>query len=130
MSITVVSVEQVDELWAALEDACPFCGGVHVTIEQMDMMGVSELNTLRCACHGTFTVPKQMVEDEVHFQMLMHECPFILLSHFVDRAVKSADQLNPVFSYEHILHTKAIFALQHEAGTAIGKDACTCEEHD
>ena len=50
----MIDPEMCEELESACEEPCQYCGGVHVSIEQMDALGFSELRVLRC--NGELTV--------------------------------------------------------------------------
>lgn len=80
----VMSEDMMNSLWDVCECICPFCGGIHVTVEELDVIGISVMTAMRC---GTdFTVPRQDVMDTLHFQNLVQECPFELLNHLIMKA--------------------------------------------
>jgi hypothetical protein len=55
----------LQELLFAHEETCPYCGGVHLTIEQKDALHLRDDQTDRCNLTGPFTVCRAVLKDRL-----------------------------------------------------------------
>ena len=55
--------EMLEDLLFRADETCPYCGGVHLSIEEKDALRLRDDQTERCTFTGSFTVPRLLLRS-------------------------------------------------------------------